>query len=62
MRVCVVWYNRLFGILRGNALGAYDITYAGHYEKSLYCTLIMTRVENNLLGLDHTFTQVINVI
>ena len=26
---------RLFGVLRENALGAYDITYAGHYEKSL---------------------------
>ena len=28
-------YARLFGILRENALSAHDITYAGHYEKSL---------------------------
>ena len=33
--MCVVWYARLFGILRENALCAHDITYAGHYEKSL---------------------------
>ena len=36
MRVCVLWYARLFGVLRENALCAYDIRYAGHYEKSLY--------------------------
>ena len=33
--VCVVWYARLFGVLTENALCAHDITYAGHYEKSL---------------------------
>ena len=33
--VCVVWYVSLFSILRQNALCAHDITYAGHYEKSL---------------------------
>ena len=26
---------RLFAVLRENTLGAHDITYAGHYEKSL---------------------------
>ena len=26
---------RLLGVLRENALGSHDITYAGHYEKSL---------------------------
>ena len=35
MRVCVVCYERLFGVLRENALCAHDIRYAGHYEKSL---------------------------
>ena len=34
-RVYVVWYVRLFGVLRENALCAHDITYADHYEKSL---------------------------
>ena len=33
--VCVVQYAGLCGVLRENALGAHDITYAGHYEKSL---------------------------
>ena len=33
--MCMVWYARLFGVLRENALCAHDITYAGHYEKSL---------------------------
>ena len=33
--MCVVWYVCLFGVLRENALCAHDITYAGHYEKSL---------------------------
>ena len=31
----LVWYLRLFCVLRENALCAHDITYAGHYEKSL---------------------------
>ena len=31
----MVWYARLFGVLRENALCAHDITYAGHYERSL---------------------------
>ena len=31
----MVWYARLFGVLRENALCAHDIKYAGHYEKSL---------------------------
>ena len=35
MQVCVVQYTCLFGVLRENALGAHDISYAGHYEKSL---------------------------
>ena len=33
--MCVVWDARLFGVLRENPLCAHDITYAGHYEKSL---------------------------
>ena len=31
----MVCYMHLFGILRENALCAHDITYVGHYEKSL---------------------------
>ena len=33
--MCMVQYAYLFGLLREKALGANDITYAGHYEKSL---------------------------
>ena len=33
--MCVVHYARLFGVLREDAIGAHDITNAGHYEKSL---------------------------
>ena len=33
--MCLVWYSRLFGVLRENALCAHDIMYAGHFEKSL---------------------------
>ena len=29
-------YMHLLGVLRENALGCHDITYTGHYEKSLY--------------------------
>ena len=31
----VVQYARLFGVLSQNPLDAHEITYAGHYEKSL---------------------------
>ena len=31
----MVQFSRLFDILRENALGAHDIKYVGHYEKSL---------------------------
>ena len=30
-----MWYSRLFGVERENTLSAHDITYAGHYQKSL---------------------------
>ena len=55
-------YTRLFGVLEKNALGAHDITYTGHYEKSL-CSdndHLATRVNrNNLLEFDHGITEVI---
>ena len=54
--------GRLLGVLRENALGAQNITYAGHNEKSL-CSdndppvLSLAGNENSLLGLDRTVTQ-----
>ena len=33
----MVWCACLFGVLKENALCARDITYVGHYEKSLLC-------------------------
>ena len=47
---------------RENALGAHDITYTGHYEKSLCSDSDPYRNdENNLLGLDRPITQVNNI-
>ena len=52
----MVQYVDLFGVLRENALGAHDVTYAVYYEKSL-CS---DNDSDNLLRLDRAITKVIN--